>query len=299
MKAASSTAAGSALAAGSAIGKGQRDAGVEQEVERDVEKRAAVGGPRQARQRTVEPVAQAAGQHQREARRVRLAGDGRRGADTHRKAQPGDVVGMHGPRRAAGGRRAPGRPQPMASACDRACRSRARSTRRRRCSEDGWRGIASAALCPPPMRDRFKQRAARAQAEPPGVDRDSGRAPTTPGRSASCPRRCAAAAPPRPRSPRLNTATTLSTNRPIAAMRPPNPSTSRIGNTSSAPVPSHAASSGGSSGTWYSSVNNASVVSQSRTLVSPDSRNTLATYRRAASCATGCSASSARSARSA
>jgi hypothetical protein len=43
-------------------------------------------------------------------------------------------------------------------------------------------------------------------------------------------------------------------------------------------VPITAASSGGSSGTWYSSVNRASVVSQSRSLVRPDRKKACATY---------------------
>jgi hypothetical protein len=85
----------------------------------------------------------------------------------------------------------------------------------------------------------------------------------------------------------------LTTNKPSAAKRPASPSASSSGSTSSPAVPSSAATSGGSSGTWYSSANSATVVSQSRSLVSPEAKKAWATYKRAASRASGCSDSSA------
>ena len=49
------------------------------------------------------------------------------------------------------------------------------------------------------------------------------------------------------------------------------------GSTSSPAVPSTAATPGESSGTWYSSPNRASVVSQSRILVRPERKKASAT----------------------
>ena len=51
------------------------------------------------------------------------------------------------------------------------------------------------------------------------------------------------------------TATPLRMNNPSAAKRLNKPSTSKTGNPNCAPVPSQAAISGGSNGTWYSSLN--------------------------------------------
>jgi len=88
-------------------------------------------------------------------------------------------------------------------------------------------------------------------------------------------------------------ATTFTTDSPAAAKRPPRPNANSTGNSSSPVVPATAASSGDNRGTWYSSVNSASVMSQSRIFVSPERKKTCAMYSRAASRARGCNDSSA------
>ena len=61
------------------------------------------------------------------------------------------------------------------------------------------------------------------------------------------------------------------------------PNTSNTGKNSSPKVPATAATWVGKNGTWYSSANRASVVSQSAILVNPDRKNAMPTKMRAQS----------------
>jgi len=76
------------------------------------------------------------------------------------------------------------------------------------------------------------------------------------------------------------TATALSMKSPAAENRPSRPITSRADRPSSAPAAIVAATSGGNSGTWYTSLKRYSVLLQLCTLVRPDLKNTLAKYKR-------------------
>ena len=78
-------------------------------------------------------------------------------------------------------------------------------------------------------------------------------------------------------SGRDSTATRLTKKRPKAPKRVATPSTSSTGSPISPAVPSTAATMGDNTGTWYSFSNSAMVVSQSRSLVRPDRKKTLAT----------------------
>ena len=171
MNAASSVAAGSARSRGLGDRKRQRDAGVEQKVQRDVEKRAAVGGLRLASQRTVEPVAQAAGQHQRQAQRGTPRGDRQRGADPQPKAQPRDAIGVHAPGVQQAGAAAPGR--------GRSQRISVRSSMRvaRAAHERGRRGglarLRIGGIVPATDARRFTPARCARAADAPGVDRQA------------------------------------------------------------------------------------------------------------------------------
>ena len=86
---------GQGVALGLRHGKGQRDAGVEQEVECDVKETASVGGGGQSGQRAVDAVEKAADEQQHKADESVIQSNGQRRRHAHRKAHQRDVIGVH------------------------------------------------------------------------------------------------------------------------------------------------------------------------------------------------------------